>query len=898
MEPDVPEGWHNISALSPVSLLPNETKSLPLTISIPVDALADASYQVGLSAVSRMDPQVSGSARADVRILPNARVKLLGPSEGIKGAPGQVITYSFTVLNLGNGRDRFEITALSAHKEKVDLSAEEIELGVGEKGEVKATIHLPLEASSGTNHVLMFKARSLFLEDSVFAEQIVYTSIEGKKSAERESLYKTLPAELTVYLSGVGTDEPSGMNMDFSTGGQLDDKHWMDFRYRGPYHKDKENASGLSEEVISLDFGGEDWDIGLGDTIASLSELTISSISEEGVRFNLDKAPLEFTFFNMKKEDASFKEDFLGGKIMGKIAESTEIGLNYFQSNEDKLDPTASRSAEDKEMTSISAVHRAGDLLLEGECASGRFDDGSGEKKDKALWVNSALKKDRMSLRAEYIYAGSDYPGRRKDTDGYRVYAGYSLFRPLWLWIYKDEAADNLNNDPSRVTNDVDRVTVGASFSQEKLPSVSLSCDINKSQSKQQQALLSDSKEEAVTFRTHKAFGTLTLSFDSKYSTTTDDIKSVDNRTVEYTGRAYKRWEKISGWIGYSHNVDRDITGDEETLLKKDVSVIYHPSRKLYSSLSFSQEAERGQKGSELLSLDINYDPAPDLSFSMSGEMRNNLADAVREWETWFSVRKSFDIFLPFVKIGGSVEGGIFIDENNNGAADKDEEGIGNIALVIDKNKRSTDKKGRFRFPSIVPGEHELEIDISSIPVGLAPSIKLPYKLDVPKGRLSGISIPLVRVCKVRGRVFEDKNKNVTMDEEEKGLSLVRALLIKDGEINRDTFSDIDGKYGFAGILPGKYHISIDEEWLPYRHRLTTVATYAVELKPGQEIFEMNFGAIEKEKKIIKTYTAPKVEVVYAEKETPQKKQRSYLIFIILMAIFTFLLILYARRKH
>jgi len=892
----VPEGWHIISSLRPISLLPKQTKTLPLTVSVPITALADVPYEIGLSTASQLNPQISDSARVSVKILPHARIKLIGPAKDAKGRPGQGLSYSFSILNLGNGKDRFEITALSAHKEKVGLSMETVELGVGEQTEVIATIHIPLDVSTGTKHVLTLKVESLLLEQGVFDKNVVYTSILEKKGAKEQGVYKTLPSQLTVYYSGLGTEEPRGMNVDFTTGGQLDDKHWMDFRYRGPYHKDKKNYRGFSEEEIALEFGGENWDIGLGDIAASLSDLTISSLSEEGARVRFDKGPMNFTFFNMEKEDTSFREDFLGGRITGKIDRATEVGLNYFQSNEDKLDPSASRSAEQKEMASISAVRKLENFLIQGEYAGGSFNNGSGEKEDIAWWVNSILKRERIYLNAEYIYAGSDYPGRRKDTDGYRTYASYRFFKPLWVWIHKNQTTNNLEGDPARATDDTDRIELGASFSKENFPFFSLSYEINKSQSTQQ-VLLSDSKEEAIAFRANESFGTLSLSFDSKYSETKDDIKLVNTKVLEYTGRAYKRWQKISGWAAYSYNLEEDIVGDEEAVLRKELGLIYHPSHKLYSSVSFSQEGTKGEEASDILSFDVTYDPSTDFSLSVEGEMRNNRTDVTKEWEFWLSARKKFDMLLPFIKIRGSVDGDVFIDENNNGTADEGEKGIAGIMFILDENRAPTNKKGRFRLASIVPGEYELDIDISSIPVGLAPKISLPYALKVPRGKLSGITIPLVRVCKVRGRVFEDKNKNVTMDEEEKGLSLVRVLLIKDGEISRDTFSDIDGKYGFAGILPGKYHISIDEDWLPYRHRLTTVATYTVELKPNQEILEMDFGSIEKEKKIIKTYTAPKVETVYVEKKKVYPEWLTFLIFLLLMFTFTFILIHIARRK-
>jgi len=90
-------------------------------------------------------------------------------------------------------------------------------------------------------------------------------------------------------------------------------------------------------------------------------------------------------------------------------------------------------------------------------------------------------------------------------------------------------------------------------------------------------------------------------------------------------------------------------------------------------------------------------------------------------------------------------------------------------------------------------------------------------------------------------------------------------MLIRDNELIRDTFTGANGGYSFAGILPGKYSLVIDEKWLPSRYTLTRASSYSIVLAPQQEIVDMNFGAVEKEKKIIRTYTAPEAESVYIE---------------------------------
>jgi len=133
-------------------------------------------------------------------------------------------------------------------------------------------------------------------------------------------------------------------------------------------------------------------------------------------------------------------------------------------------------------------------------------------------------------------------------------------------------------------------------------------------------------------------------------------------------------------------------------------------------------------------------------------------------------------------------------------------------------------------------------------------------------------------LCKVRGIVFDDKDKDGIRDAGEKGISLVRIALTDDSDISRETFTDVNGKYSFGGIIPGEYTVAIDKKWLPERHKLTTKETHTIHLEPAQEILDINFGSVEKERKIIKTFTKTKVETVHPkEKKKPPFKAQGLL---------------------
>jgi hypothetical protein len=873
IEVKVPETWQVISTIAPVSLLSKESRAIPVTIFVPSNALATGTYEVRFSAVSALDPSIRAEAIIAVNVLPHARIKVTAPSIEARLAPGQSMGYNFTVVNLGNGKDRLSITASSAHGEKVGLSHEIVELDVGEQIQITATIHIPLDVSPGTRHHLTVRASSILLETGIFDEAMLYTQITEKRP-KPEGLYKTLSSQVIMHLSGLGTGEEIAPQVQFNTAGYVTDTYWMNFNYQGPYYKTKENYRAISEEKTTLGFGNNLWDVNLGDTTVNLSELTTSSLSEKGERYHIHKKPLDAMFFNLEKKQSGFTEEIKGARLTGKIGIDSEVGLNFFESDETKTDLSTARSAEKKRMASITSVTKLNDLLVRGEYAGSKFDSGSGYENDKAWWLDSRFRKDRFYIDGEYIRAGPNYPGRRKDTEGYRGYLSYRVFKPQWVWVYNHKVINNPKKDPARNTDDIERIEAGTSFSAKRLPFFSFAYQIDNSKS-ERQVLLSDTKEKALIFRANESFGNVSASIDSKWSRKKDDITSISSRVSEYTARLNGRWQKISPWTSYTYNTEEDIIQDSRTTtIRKELGVFYQPLSTLSSSCSFSQEGVKGENTKDILSFDVTYNPWDDASFTIEGEMRDNHDEFDREWRVWLTFRKDFDMPVP-LRIRSIVSGRVFIDENNNGILEEKEQGPGGINMLISTCRAITKEDGRFKFPSLIPGECALDIDMSSLPVDLAPRISLPYKIDLPRGKSIEVNIPLVRVCKVKGNVFEDTNKNGIKDEGEKSLSLIRLVIMDYSLKPRDTFSDNNGNYSFAGLLPGKYKVKIDKEWLPDRYILTTKDNYPVELAPGEEMVGLDFGAVEKERPVVKTFTTEVIEPPKPEKkEEPEKPKK------------------------
>lgn len=99
-------------------------------------------------------------------------------------------------------------------------------------------------------------------------------------------------------------------------------------------------------------------------------------------------------------------------------------------------------------------------------------------------------------------------------------------------------------------------------------------------------------------------------------------------------------------------------------------------------------------------------------------------------------------------KVGsGSVNGRLFIDENNDGVAQNDEPGLQGIAIYLDSVFATiTDSKGRFQFDRVTTGKHHIYLDESSLPLPWSIRNKEFYALEVRLRKKATLNIPVQRL--------------------------------------------------------------------------------------------------------------------------------------------------------
>ena len=106
------------------------------------------------------------------------------------------------------------------------------------------------------------------------------------------------------------------------------------------------------------------------------------------------------------------------------------------------------------------------------------------------------------------------------------------------------------------------------------------------------------------------------------------------------------------------------------------------------------------------------------------------------------TIRVNFGI-MSRSEIGGLV----FEDKNGNGKLDANEKGVEGVELTLDSGKKViSDYTGRYVFANAASGEHEVVIDLNSIPDNYLPKIALTKKIALFEGVAYTFNVPLEKI--------------------------------------------------------------------------------------------------------------------------------------------------------
>jgi len=93
------------------------------------------------------------------------------------------------------------------------------------------------------------------------------------------------------------------------------------------------------------------------------------------------------------------------------------------------------------------------------------------------------------------------------------------------------------------------------------------------------------------------------------------------------------------------------------------------------------------------------------------------------------------------------IYGYVFEDLAGDNQLGKKSKGIRNVVVTLeDGTRRSTDNSGKYSFSNVSPGEHQITLDLESLPVYYLPKTALTKKITLFEGVAYNYNIPLKRV--------------------------------------------------------------------------------------------------------------------------------------------------------
>lgn len=215
---ETPPGWGVAGAPNSITTAAGAEETLFVTLTVPPDAPA-GEHAIMLTATSQNDPTVTASSAALVIVTPRREIELLPPT-GVDIAPGVWIEYEFAIINRGNKQDSLAIETSSSKALPMTLSHRVVDLAPQERATFRVRLDVPIGTLPGRD-VLTVTATSTLYE-GVEADAVVFTTVlpPGPESVEG-TLMEVLPARVRLSFDKNVLTGAFSSRLTFSVSGQI-----------------------------------------------------------------------------------------------------------------------------------------------------------------------------------------------------------------------------------------------------------------------------------------------------------------------------------------------------------------------------------------------------------------------------------------------------------------------------------------------------------------------------------------------------------------------------------------------------------------------------------------------------------------------------------------------------
>ncbi len=763
------------------------------------------------------------------------------PSTVIAGAAYKA---SLRVSNKGNSPRTviFRIAGTPDYPAKIEPQSIALEAGTSQT--IRVEVKTDEKLNQKVTHVLAVKAetqdaqgRPVSLNHSVAVD--VLPRITGELDP-----YHRIPAYARII--GVAENGKTGLQAEISGSGTLDEegKRRLEFLFRGPDTQAK-SIYGLRDEYW-LSYADTRLNFQAGDKSYGLSPLTEAFRYGRGVAVNLNPRDIGVGGYYMETRFTEPKEREAGAYAKFQLTDWLGLKGNFLNKNTDATSQTEEHEGKHKDnLYSIEALINPNAKTSIGlEYAMGQSDR---DKKTTDAAYRATLKGqlgEGSSYSFEKIYAGPNFFGYYNDVD----FTTGSITSPIYRNLRGDFAFRinkyNLDLDPSKNTATKETAYMpGVSYNFPWGTNISLRYEDFSREDRFSPATF-NFEEKGFKLGLGQVFSILGVQLFAERWALQDQLHSKEysdlTRYSIFANINPPNWPSINMYASWG---PERYTGSPDT--KKSFGFGTSWRKKSFDVFVAYQknnfDAGKGVSQDNLLAT-INYtlpfrhiisfrgrwyrDNQPG-SVSGSGPDSSSVSGSGSSYLLSYTI--PFGIPVSRKKSIGALEGRIYDGEKSGKPP------ISDAILTAGGETAVTNRKGEFIFPALKPGEYYLGVDSRSIGLNRVTSEILPLKVEVKKGETRKVEIAAVTGCKIFGRVviFAPDEADKTVLKEVRGLQET-VVEITDGTETMRRFTDVQGRFSFTEVRPGKWTVKIYDNALPVHHYIEK-NMFQVELKPGEE---------------------------------------------------------------